>query len=310
MRWLNRVHGRVVRAVERVEVREPVLAVGRSLLALSTLATILFSADDALFPQTSEYPSGTRCAGVRALSMWCAANPDTAGSTVCRVLAVVVLAVTASGFRPAWTCVPHWYVTFSLTVAMPASNGGDHIAMITTMLLLPLCLGDDRRWQWSAVDRPLPARWGGSALAAHLALRGQVLVVYGEAALSKLSDPLWRQGSALRVISRLPQYGFPPPLRDLLEPVLTSYWPVALLGWSVIAVQLVIAASMTAPRVFRVVALVAGGLLHLGIVVLMNLTSFGSTMIAVLLVACVRTARPERTRVVPEERVASRWSPR
>ncbi|KAA2253099.1 hypothetical protein F0L68_33665 [Solihabitans fulvus] len=300
--WIAR---RAASEIEHAEIRGVALAGGRSLLAFSALATILFSTNSALFPQTSEHPLGIHCAGLRAVSLWCATGSTDTGMTVSRVISAIVLVVSMTGFRPAWTCVPHWYVTFSLAAAMPESNGGDKIAQIATLLLIPMCLGDDRTWHWEAIARPLPASWRGGALAAHVMLRAQLLAVYVGAALSKLTDPLWRQGSAMYVISRMPQFGFSSSLGGLVKTVLSSYWSVAILSWSIIAVQIVIAALILAPRRFRFIALVLATVLHLGILVLMDLVSFGLIMIAVLLMACARTSRTVHASIALNERMAS-----
>jgi antimicrobial peptide system SdpB family protein len=189
--------------------------------------------------------------------------------------------------------VPHWYVSFSFASAVPLSNGGDKIAQIVTLLLIPMCLGDDRRWHWQKVGRPLSPAWRGRAFAAHWCLRIQLCVVYVAAAISKLSDPLWRQGSALAIVSRLAHYGVTPSVRDALKPLLTSYWIVAVTGWAVICAQVVIAATLLGPRKIRMIALTLGVVLHLGIAFFMHLVSFGLIMIAVLVIACMPVTKPE-----------------
>lgn len=285
----------LTRAIDRAEFRHPAVAVGRSLLALSVLATIVLSPDSSLFPQVSEYPTGMRCDGFRAMSLWCVTGATDSGLLVSRVVSVVVLGIVAIGLSPRWTCVPHWYVTFSLASAVPLSNGGDNIAQIATMLLIAICLGDDRWWQWQVSARPLSPGWRGRAFAAHWALRCQLAVVYVAAAAAKLGDPFWTQGSALVLISRMSQYGLTPAVRDIAQPVLSSYWLVAVMGWSVIGTQLLIAVALLGPRKVRLAALVLGVPLHLGIAVFMHLTSFGLIMIAVLVIACVPAVRAERT---------------
>lgn len=294
-----------VQAVERAEPRGTALSVGRSLLALVTLGTILFTADSALFIHTSEHPLGMRCGGVRAVSLWCVAGGSDTGLVLSRVIAVTVLVVALTGFRPKWTCIPHWYVTFSLVSAMPIPNGGDNVAQIATLLLIPMCLGDPRRWQWEAVTTQLSPSWRGRALAAHVVLRVQLVIVYATAVWFKLNDPLWQQGSAMQVISGMPQFGFAPAVRDLLGPVLSSYWLVALLSWSVVVGQIVIVLALSAPRRFRLIALAVGIALHGGIIVLMNLMSFGLTMIAVLVVASARTTWVPQPAVELKERISS-----
>jgi antimicrobial peptide system SdpB family protein len=177
---------------------------------------------------------------------------------------------------------------------MEMSNGGDAIAQITTMLLIPMCLGDNRVWQWTSPAQPLAPSWRGSAFAAHLALRVQISLIYLGAVSEKVADPMWQHGSALFVVAYHPQYGFPLPVRDLLAPVLNSYWCVAVLSWSVIVLQVGVALLILGRRRHRIVALVLGCGLHLGIMVLMSLVSFGLVMIALLFVGSASTSQVRR----------------
>lgn len=301
---MSRLVPRLAQAIGRAEPRGRPLAVGRSLLAAATLVTILFSTDAELFIRTTELPSGLRCTGIRAASLWCLAGPTGTGLLLSRILAIAVLVAVLTGFRPKWTCVPHWYVSFSLASAMEMSNGGDAIAQVTTMLLIPVCLGDDRAWQWTSVTRPLPPSWRGSAFAAHLAVRGQICLIYITAVTAKLMDPLWRQGSAMYFVEHHPQYGFPPFVLDLLTPVLNSYWFVAAFSWSVIVLQVVVTVLILGRRKHRLIALVLGCGLHLGIMLLMSLVSFGMVMIALLAIGSASVThlrRADRPTVALEE---------
>ncbi|MCE6995294.1 hypothetical protein LZG04_10795 [Saccharothrix sp. S26] len=297
-----------VHAINRAEPRGVPLAVGRSLLAAAGLLTILFSSDSVLFVRTAELPDGMRCAGVRAASLWCVMGPTESGLLVSRVLAVAVLVLVLVGFSPKWTCVPHWYVSFSLAAAMDMANGGDTIAQVATMLLVPICLGDDRVSQWRPVLRPLAPSWRGSAFAAHLGLRGQLCLIYLGAVTAKLMDPLWRHGAAMNIVAHHPQYGFPASVRELLSPALNSYWFVAVLSWSVIGAQVAIALLILGRRKHRLIALVLGCGLHLGIMFLMSLMSFGMVMIALLIISFASATplrRADQPSVATEQRSRS-----
>ena len=282
MRWFAELRWRWVSAADVTEPRGPALAVGRSLLALAQLATLAFNSDGVLFAQ----PDGMHCNGLGALSMWCLAEETNHGLLVIRIVSIAVLLVVLSGYRPGLTCVPHWYVTFCMAVAMPMASGGERALQIATLLLIPVCLGDDRTWQWGRPRTPLPAQWRGASFAAGITLRLQLSVIYVVAVVSKLTDPLWRQGSAMLVIAHHHVAGFPRPVLNLLELPMRSYWIVAAASWSVIAVQLAIAALVWGGQRARQSALVLGVGLHAGIMFLMSLPVFGLVMISVLLVVC------------------------
>jgi antimicrobial peptide system SdpB family protein len=142
MTWIAELRRRWVSAADATEPRGPALAVGRVLLALAQLATLAFNSDGVLFAQ----PDGMRCDGLGALSMWCLVQGTNHGLLVIRIVSISVLLVVLSGYRPRLTCVPHWYVAFGMIIAMPVANGGDRALQVATLLLIPVCLGDDRTW--------------------------------------------------------------------------------------------------------------------------------------------------------------------
>jgi antimicrobial peptide system SdpB family protein len=258
------------------------LACARSLLAVATLSVIVFNSDDVLFMRLGDEPA-VRCGGVRALSLWCLAQGDDGSLTVARTVSVLVLGAVVAGFSPRWTCVPHWYVSYSLCVSMTLPNGGEYVAQIATMLLIPVCLGDHRTWQWLRPASALSARWRGAGLAAMRVLQVQVFVIYAHAAWTKSMEQGWRDGTAEYVISFDPHYGLYPPVREAFLPLLSS--PSVVMGatWSTIGVEVAIAVLALGPRRMRLVALGLALLLHGGIVVLLGMPSFGLIMIALLL---------------------------
>ncbi len=274
---------------------------GRSTLAGAQFSVLLFNSDTTLFADSPAVPGGVRCGGLRSVSLWCLLGDQDAGPVLARAVAIATLVLVLIGAVPRWTCIPHWYVNFSLAAAMPLSNGGDRAAEITALLLIPICLADNRNWQWSPVREPLPASWRGSSFAATLVLRVQVAVIYLVAATAKLNDPAWVHGRALGIVAFDPEFGFPMPVRAALEPLLASDAFVALATWSVIGVQYVIVIVIMGGRRWRALALILGSGLHLAIAVLLGLPSFGLTMIALLLCATNPAGKAGTRR--------QRWSP-
>lgn len=286
----------VVLTAEHTDTRQRTLAFGRSLIAVGQLSVMLFSPDAALFDDFARPPSGLICDGVRAAGLWCSAGSSDHGLLVSRVISIGVLLLVLVGFRPRWTCVPHWYVAFSFAANSPVSDAGDSIAQIATMLLIPICLGDNRVWQWSSPTSQIPPMWRGSGAASLLALRGQIIVIYLTAVGSKLMDPFWRNGTALPLVAADHLFGFPQGIRRLLQPLLDTPPLLAAATWSVITAQVVIAACITLPGSERAsrIALALGVCLHVAIGALMNLTSFGLIMVGLLVIA-TSPLRPLRT---------------
>ncbi|MEY9963317.1 antimicrobial peptide system SdpB family protein [Streptacidiphilus sp. MAP12-16] len=277
---------RVWRAAESFEPRGIPLALVRSILAFAQLTTILLSPDRLLFANPLGTTPETRCAGLNGVSLWCVTGGDAQADTLGRVLAIAALLVVVVGYRPRWSCIAHWYIAFSIAVDGTATNGGDRVAEILTMLLIPICLDDRRSWSWRMPTRPLRPAWRGSAFAAHAMLRCQIAIIYLNAVISKLTFPAWHQGTALGILAHDPEYGVPSVLRPFAQQLLSHAWATDLLTWSVLAVETLIALSMAFRRRTRSYGLLLAILLHGAIILLMGLFSFGLIMITLVLAAC------------------------
>ncbi|MGF1425048.1 sporulation-delaying protein SdpB family protein [Kitasatospora sp. LaBMicrA B282] len=278
---------RVEVRVASFEPRSLPLAVARSGLALSQLITLVFTPDHALFFSDSATPTGIRCSGLHDISLWCLAGSSAGGMHLSRLGTILVLVAALSGYRPRWTCIPQWYVTTSMAIAMPMPEGGNNIAAIVTMLLIPPSLGDFREWQWGRLDPPISPSWRGSAYAALLIIRMQIALIYVDAALSKLAVPQWRDGSAMYTVFVDPNAGLPAGLRDLAAPLLVSRVVIASITWGTIALELGIALCALPGIRLRRIGFFLACVLHLGIMVSMGLISFAVTMISTTLVLWV-----------------------
>ncbi len=277
---------RIWQAAQSFEPRGIRLALVRSLLGFAQLTTILSSPDRLLFASPPGTAPEARCAGLQGVSLWCITGGNAQADMMGRILAITVLAVVIIGYRPRWTCIAHYYVAFSIAVDVTATNGGDSVAEILTMLLIPFCLDDRRRWSWRRPTHPLQPTWRGSAFAAHAVLRCQMAIIYLTATLSKLAFPSWRRGTALSILAHDPETGFPSVVRPFAQSLLSHAWATVPLTWSVLVMETLIALSMAfRPRIRRY-SLVLAILLHGAIILLMGLFSFGIIMIAIVLAAC------------------------
>lgn len=283
------------------EPRTPALGIARSLVAIAELTVVVFTSDTDLFPVVPNGPTGPRCDGLRALSLWCAGSSP-AAQTVFRVVTIAVLLLVVSGYRPRWTCIPHWYVTFSLAAAMHVPNGGENVAKILTLLLVPLCLADDRIWHWRRPAQPMPAWWRGSAYVTHLAIRLQVAIVYGQAVWLKAVEQEWRTGTAMHYVMQDAYFGATPELSVLLQStVLTSA-----ITWGTILLESAIVVCVFGNSALRRIGLVLAVVLHGGIVLALGLVSFGLVMIS--LVAAASSGRSEHGGELRRAQVTMQWA--
>ncbi|ONF73740.1 hypothetical protein AVR91_0206470 [Amycolatopsis keratiniphila subsp. keratiniphila] len=279
-------------AADRFEPRGRPLAVGRSLLALACGCLLALSPDRALFPRTTGVTDGPVCTGIGRISLWCLAESSGVDLRVCRVLALAVFAIVALGYRPRWTCVPHWYLTYSLSVTVALPDAGEQVIRILTLLLIPICLGDDRRWQWQCPGSPLSAAWRGRAYAAHLFVRLLGVSIYAQASLSKLAVPAWRDGTAGYYWLVHPHYGSAMAIQPPVGTVLQQPIGVSVVTWGALATELTLALLLLCPgRARRAGWALAIGM-HGAIALLMGFTTFAMTMAGLWAIACAATTRP------------------
>jgi antimicrobial peptide system SdpB family protein len=263
------------------------LGLGRTVLALGTLGTLLATPPQVLL---SPMPGGVTvpaCVGLARASIWCVlpGNPQLA-----RWLSVAVLAAVASGWRPRLTTIPHWWVSWSLFASVSIQDGGDQITAVLTLLLIPLALTDPRRWHWQPTPPgrggPLPRIIGVLAL---LLIQIQVAAVYLDAGIAKLGVPDWANGTAMFYIFRNAIYGAPSWLSPMLSAITNLPVGVALLTWGAVVLEVILGLALLLPRQLRPLLLAAGLLFHDMIALSMGLISFDLAMSAALLLYLLPT---------------------
>jgi antimicrobial peptide system SdpB family protein len=273
--------------VERHDPFTNVYGFARSLLALATATTLMFDSTATLFRPLAGIPTTPPfCAEtVQKLSPFCLAPRG--HLDLVRWLAVVLLLVVASGWRPRVTGIIHWWIALGFQTTATVVDGGDQVAVVLTLLLLPITLADGRRWHWSrdsGAPRSTMQRLGRLvALSAVLAMRVQVAAIYLHAGVGKMKVTEWADGTAMYYWLKNPTFGLNPVVQPLLLPLLTNSTAVTLLTWGTIVLEVFLAMGLLATRRARAVLLVLGIALHLGIMVFMGLFSFALTMFAALI---------------------------
>ncbi|HEX8864925.1 MAG TPA: sporulation-delaying protein SdpB family protein [Lentzea sp.] len=276
-----------------------VVGLARALLAVATLTTLLFDSTDSLF--VGLHSGGgvqPTCDGVGAFGAFCLGVP----LEVVRWSAIAVLVAVIAGFRPQWTCIPHWYVAFSYQVNATVVDGGDQLAAVVTVLLIPLCLVDTRRSHWRN-EEDVPGVAYGRRLVAQLSLvlvQVQVAVLYFDAGIAKLGTREWADGSAMYYWMGDPTFGAPQWQQWLFRPILTTGITVTLFTWVVLFGEVALAFGVLVPWRHRKPFLYASVVFHLGIALMMGLVSFALTMIAADLLAYHDARVPLRGRRRPD----------
>jgi antimicrobial peptide system SdpB family protein len=261
--------------------------------------TLAFNHSAGLFVPTKELEMPLICGGPSSLGLFCVATLDHLEAA--RAFAVAVLLVVASGWRPRWTGALHWWITFSFQANGTVLDGGDQVAAILTLILLPHTLTDSRAWHW----QPSPPRYDTTrdtalrfiARSSLLVARIQVAAIYFHAAVGKLVVPEWPDGTVLYYWFTDPHLGGATWLMPVLRWIVDHGTLLTLVTWSVLAVEFALAAGLVVRSRYRPALLAAGITLHLGIMVIHGLFTFALTMIAALILYLHPSDRPFRLRL-------------
>lgn len=259
----------------------------RTLLALGTLGTLVFSDAATLFREVATVGRYPLCQGVNAGGAFCLVSPDHYDTV--RWLCCLVLVVAASGWRPRFTAIPHAYVAFSVFTGISIPDGGDQITWILTLLIAFVAVGDSRRWHWQPsplLEKPESrhhALWALLGTSAIVLARIQMAVLYFQSCVAKLPHAEWADGSALYYWVNNYDFGAPNWLRPALGAVVNEPLGVAAMTWGPLVLEIALAAALLMPQRVRWMLLPAGILFHLFIAVVMGLWSFAIAMWAGLL---------------------------
>ena len=262
-----------------------VYGVARTILAFGLLSQLLANNVDVLF--SAETFKVLR-AGVPAsrLSLFNLLSGSHLSLECARWIAIGILGVVASGWRPRLTGIFHWWVSVSFAMSTAVPEGGDQICANLSLILLPVTLSDPRRWHWATLQsRPASiGDWCRIAVASSCITVGRIQVagIYFDAAISKIAAPEWADGTALYYWFTHPVYGMSEPGLGMMMPLLVNPWSVTLMTWSVIGLELLLAAALVMDRRHYRKLLIPGLAFHAGIVVAHGLVSFFFAMAGAL----------------------------
>jgi antimicrobial peptide system SdpB family protein len=288
------------------------VGVARSGIALATAATLVTTPTSSLFRPLRGGSEAPDCEGIEAIGAFCVSGSG--GRELAKWLAVAALLVVASGWRPQLTAVPHWWVTFSVYHGVATQDGGDQIASLVTIALIPYCLLHPGRWHWRRVVAPVSGRRSAVAASALVAIKVQMSFLYFQASVAKLSHQEWADGTAVYYYLSAPNLGVGSWLRWALDLTAGPGPLVALMTWVPLAIELTLALTLLTRRAARIWLLALGVSFHGAIAVGMGLWSFSAIMVCCLLILTIpigselRTnrRRPDRDRQRPRGAAAER----
>ncbi len=255
---------------------------GRSLMALGTFLTLAFNPMQYLFRPGSGVPASISCDALAGhVSMFCLVPAHSLG--LVRLAACAVLLVIMSGWRPQLTAPLHWWISWSFYASARTADGGDQVAAVLTLIMLPLALTDTRTWVWQAAAPARSALRNTVALACLFLLQIQIAAIYFDACIEKPRLAEWADGTNMYYILANNIFGAPHYLSSVMSAITTTP-AVALLTWSVLLLEFVLGIAMLLPPWARRIALYVGLLFHVGIALFLGITTFGIIMMGALFI--------------------------
>ncbi|MFH6682314.1 hypothetical protein RI119_04800 [Bacillus amyloliquefaciens] len=84
--------------------------------------------------------------------------PDFRYIEIVKAVCICILILVVIGWRPRLTGFFHWWISYSFQNSAVTLDGGDQVAAVFTLLLLPLTLTDPRKWHWSPYEASFEKR--------------------------------------------------------------------------------------------------------------------------------------------------------
>ncbi|MEM4379995.1 MAG: hypothetical protein QXL01_04840 [Thermoplasmatales archaeon] len=259
----------------------------RTLIALATAITLIFNSRWVLFKIGPGILDVPKCDSL-GISLFCLLNNNL---LLAQILCIGVLLVIASGWRPKYTALFHWWISYSFSSSVSIVDGGDHIATILTTLLIPVCLTDERKWHWK--KEPYQMDRNGSSITIRIksiiaqltivAIQVQIAAIYLHAAIAKISVTDWTNGTVLYYWFNHPVFGAPLWLSALLKPIVSSSYLLTYITWGVMLFELCLFSGLFMSKKFKAYFLTCGISFHFGIFLIHGLFTFFLVMAAALI---------------------------
>lgn len=267
--------------LQKVNPYTNVYGLGRTLIALGSIIALLFNDINHLFKPTSEFPNYPQCSV--SYSIFCLSEFNDAQLNAICWICIVILIVIASGWRPRITGFLHVWITFSIFHSASIVDGGEQVAMVFTLILLPMTLMDKRKWHWQNPPQTVSDTSKIIGITSYYAFRVQVAILYFHSVVAKIGQENWIDGTAVWYYMQSPMLGLNEIIFNLSKPILGS-WLVIIPTWGTLLLQMVLVLALFLDKKYWKKLFVLAILMHEIFAVLLGLISFSTIMVGVLLI--------------------------
>ncbi|WP_291152584.1 sporulation-delaying protein SdpB family protein [Flavobacterium sp. UBA7680] len=263
-----------------------VYGMSRTFLALSLLITLTFTNHEYLFPRNNNIFLRQPMFDFEKISIFFLLSENI--HLAC-LISIIILLITITGYLPQITGILHWYIAYSYMTSSIIIEGGDQIASILTLLLIPITLTDNRINHWNkpkTSNRPKTKMFIWSI---YFIIALQVSIIYFHAAVAKLYSKEWLNGTATFYWFTHNTFGVSDSLKNLIKPLLAKSLIVISITWGTMLFEIILFSWLFMKRNlwnWKLIFLF-GALFHISIAFIHGLISFMFTMIGALILYLV-----------------------
>lgn len=284
---INKNIGHLIRQLAEKDIFTYRLGLARTILATSTLLTLLTNDPVTLFKIGNTF-NPTRFDNqfyiFQKFNFFLIFGSE--NLYISKYIAIGILLLITSGWRPRYTCILHFWICISFNFSTTLLEGGDQIASNLSLILLPVLLLDGRKWHWSRRDLPKESFSKEINLIANYFLfivKLQMCVLYFHSFVGKLPVKEWANGTAVYYWFNDPTFGMCDWLHPILDPILSNSLGVSIITWGAILLEILLFMAIVMNNKAKYVLLVFGLAFHFSIVIIHGLVSFFLSMAAGLL---------------------------
>jgi antimicrobial peptide system SdpB family protein len=254
------------------------LGLGRSLIALSNLITLIFTSSDELFPIDVFKNQQILDENERWNIFYIFGFENLNWSYL---FSIVILVITISGYLPQIICFFHAWISYSILKGGFITEGGDQIAAILSLLLIPICIFDQRINHWHNV----PFFKYNKSKYIHffcysclIIIQIQMAILYLDAGIEKMKVPEWIDGTATYYWFNNNVFGAPNWMQVFFGGIFKSYLITPIITWSVMIIEILLFAAFFMNQNMKKNMFLLGLSFHFLIFLTHGLPAFGFAM--------------------------------
>jgi antimicrobial peptide system SdpB family protein len=261
--------------LERLSSSKSIIGFARSLLAAGTLLTLLFNDINFIIPQQHLQTLNLNSIKYRC-NFFLIFNSS--HIVAAQIVGIILLAVVISGYFMQVTSLIHFWISVSFFMLRPVFVGGDNINMLLTLLLIPVCLFDERKNHWNAAAEK-------NNIIQNIFLfiiKLQVPFIYFDSIHDKLRIKEWINGTVIYYWFTHNFFGLHAALTNIIEPLLRSTPVLIFIAWSTLVFEAFLVVSLVFPPRTKLWLLKLGIIFHFSILLIHGYASFFFVMSAAL----------------------------